>query len=268
MFGRVGAAIGFLAGIGIVGGSYWFSDRLAIRAARAVPVTEPEMPDYYRIVRELCAQADIAMPRLCVTPDAQPNAFATGRNPSHAAVAATAGLFEVLDPDEPHGVLAHELSHVSNRDIPIGSVAAAIATAICLIANLAMWGAALGGSDDDDAAVNPLALLAAAILASLAAGVLQMALSRSRQFDADRSGADLIHDGEPLARALVKLDHASRLMPMAVRPEQAQVYAVYPLTGRKIRFAKLFSSHPTTEAPVACLRAQSLGLSAAATVAP
>ena len=259
VFGGKGAFIGLALGLVMVGGSYWFSDKLAIRAARARPVTEAEMPEYYRIVRELSEKAGMPMPRLFLSPDLQPNAFATGRNPQHAAVAVTEGILQICDWDELRGVLAHEISHVGNRDILIGSVAAAIATGITYLAQMAMWASIFGGRDDDDEGTNPIALLALIILAPLAAGLLQMALSRSREFEADRSGARLIGDGEPLARALLKLEAGARQIPMDVAPAQAQKYIVNPLTGRKVQFANLFTTHPPTEERVRRLRGVSEG---------
>lgn len=256
LFGTIGAVIGALLGLALVGGSYWKSDTLAIRAARAVPADEARMPEYFAVMRDLSDRAGIPMPRLYVSPEPQPNAFATGRNPEHAAVAVTEGLLAVCTWDEVRGVLAHELAHVRNRDILIGSVAAAVATGISFIANLAMWGAMLGGSDEEDG--NPFALLVAALVAPLAAGLLQMALSRNREFEADRSGAELIGTGEPLARALEKLEVTAAHVPMDVAPSQAQAYIVNPLTGREVRFANLFRTHPTTAERVARLRSESV----------
>ena len=253
LFGYAGAIIGLAIGLVFVGFSYWRSDKLAIRAARAVPVTEQEMPEYYAIVRDLTQQLGMPMPKLYVTPDQQPNAFATGRNPEHAAVAVTQGILRILTWDQLRGVLAHEISHVGNRDILIGSVAAAIAVGITFIANILQFTAIFGGGRDDEGS-NPIALLALAILAPLAAGLLQMALSRSREFEADRSGARLIGDGEPLAQALEKLEAGARQIPMNIDPAHASAFIVNPLAGRKISFGNLWRTHPATEDRVARLR--------------
>jgi heat shock protein HtpX len=254
LFQGAGVVIGLALGLAIVGASYWKSDKLAIKAARAVPVTEQEMPQYYAIVRELTEKAGMPMPKLYVTPDEQPNAFATGRSPDHAAVAVTRGILRILDWNELRGVLAHEISHVGNRDILIGSIAAAIALGITFVANILQFTAIFGGGGDDDGP-NPFVLLAMAILAPLAAGLLQMALSRGREFEADRSGARLIGDGEPLARALLKLEAGARQIPMQIDPAHAQAYIVNPLAAVKnMRFKNLWRSHPATEDRVQRLR--------------
>ena len=244
--GRGGMFIGLALGLAVVGFSYWKSDTLAIRAAKAKPVTEAEMPQYYEIVRELTTKAGMPMPKLYVSPEMQPNAFATGRNPEHAAVAVTQGILQVLDWDELRGVLAHEISHVRNRDILISSVAAAVAMGITVLATMARWAAFFGGGNDRDRE-NPIALLAMSILAPLAAGLMQAALSRTREFEADHSGKELIGDGEPLARALRKIEASAKQVPMNIDPAHAQAYIINPLTGRQVQFANLFRSHPPTE---------------------
>ncbi len=191
-------------------------------------MSEAEAPQLYRMVRELSMAAQMPMPRLYMTPDAQPNAFGTGRNDKTAVVAVTRGITELLSEDELRGVIAHELAHIKNRDILIGSVAAAIATAISYAAHIAFF----GGSDDDDGG-NPIAALATLMLAPMAAGLIQMAISRSREFEADRAGASFINSGEPLARALEKLHLGAQKIPMNVEPAQASKFIVNPLTGRK-----------------------------------
>jgi heat shock protein HtpX len=257
LFGTGGLVIGLGIGLLFVGGSYWFSDTIAVKAAGAQPVTEQEAPELYAIVRELAAREDMPMPRIYLSPAAQPNAFATGRGPKKAVVAVTHGLLQVLDRDELRGVLAHELSHVKNRDILIGSVAAALAMGITFVARMAMWGAIFTGGGGDRDNGNIFGLIAMSLLAPIAAGLIQMALSRSREFEADRSGRELLGgDGEPLARALEKIDAYAKQVPMNVDPAQATAYIINPLSGRKVNFASLFSTHPPTEERVARLRAK------------
>jgi heat shock protein HtpX len=254
LFGQGGLIIGVVLGLVFVGGSFWFSDKIAVAAARAKPVSREDAPRLYEIVEELAEKHDMPMPRIYVSPEPQPNAFATGRGPNHAVVAVTQGILGLLDDDELRGVLAHEMSHVRNRDILIGSVAAAIALAITFIARIAMFGAIFGGGGDDEGGGNIFGLLALAILAPLAAGLIQLALTRSREYQADASGAHLIGEGEPLARALQKIEAAAKRVPMDVNPAEATAYIINPLTGRQVNFARLFSTHPPTEERIARLR--------------
>lgn len=249
-FGSSGAMLGLLLGLVIVGGSYWFSDKLAIRAAGAVPVTQQEMPEYYAIVRDLTQRAGIPMPALYISPSPQPNAFATGRNPEHAAVAVTQGILQVLDWNELRGVLAHEISHVKNRDILISSVAAAVATGIVYVAQIGQFASLFGRNEEGNN--NFVVQILMIFLAPIAAMLMQMALSRSREFQADESGAELLGEGDSLAQALLKIERGAQQVPMDIDPAHAQAYIINPLTADG--FASLFRSHPSTEERVNRLR--------------
>jgi heat shock protein HtpX len=250
---------GLVVALVMVGGSYWFSDKLALKAARAKVIEEHDDPEFYGLVRELARRADIPMPTVAVSPNEQPNAFATGRNPRHAVVCATEGLLRSLPRAEVEGVMAHELMHVKHRDILIGSVAAAIATAISFAANMALWGAMFGGRDNRDA--NPIGLLAVSLLAPIAASLMQMAVSRSREFEADRGAAELLGGGRSLASALGRIETLAATTPMQVQPQQAYAYIHNPLAefgGRRRRqggpdMARLFSTHPSTADRIAAL---------------
>lgn len=252
-WGTTGLVIGLGIGLAMTAGSYWFSDRLAIRSARAVEVDETQMPQYHAIVAELAARASIPKPRLYVSKQAQPNAFATGRNPENAAVCVTEGLLRTLNWEEIQGVLAHELSHVRNRDILIGSVAAAIAMGITFVASIGRWalifGGGQGGGNDRD---NPIGGLLMLILAPIAAAFIQMAISRSREYEADASAARMLGTGEPLARALERLEEGAERIPSQVNPAEASNYIVNPLRGRQM--TQWFSTHPPVQDRIARLR--------------
>jgi heat shock protein HtpX len=252
--GQTGLFIGVILGLLMVGGSYWFSDKLAVRSAGARPVQPGEIPWLEQALAQLSARGGIPVPRLYISPNMQPNAFATGRNPKNAVVCVTQGLLQALDQNEIAGVVAHELGHVKHRDILISSVAAAIATGISAIANMAMFAGMFGRGDDEDRP-NPIALLMLMFLGPLAASVLQMALSRSREYEADRAGAEMMGDPEPLARALEKIEGYARRIPMNIAPSQSSAWIVNPLTGRKVSFQSLFTTHPATQERVARLRA-------------
>jgi heat shock protein HtpX len=233
--------------------SYWFSDKIVLKMYGAKPLAEAEAPAVHRIVRNLATKAGIPMPKLYLLPSAAPNAFATGRNPQHAAVAVTDGIMRIMDEKELEGVLAHELSHVLNRDVLISTVAATIAGAISMLANMAQWGLMFGGSRDEEGrSTNPIALILTIILAPLAAMVIQMAVSRSREYQADASGARLTRNPEGLASALGKLDQASRVVHMDANPATAHLFIVNPLTGRSLM--NLFMTHPPIQERIARLR--------------
>ena len=224
---------------------YWYSDRIAIATTRSKPVTEQEAPEIYRIVRELTQLNGVPMPKIFVSEMQQPNAFATGRDPEHASVAVTRGILQILDERELRAVLAHELSHVANRDILISSVAAAIGMSITFLARFALF---FGGGDDNRG--GGLTLLAAWILAPIAAAVIQMAVSRSREYQADESGAYLSKDPLALASALTKLEQTAKRVPppTTVSPAEAHMFIVNPLAGlRGGGVSRLFSTHPATE---------------------
>ena len=234
--------------------SYWFSDKIVLKMYGAQPLSEGEAPVIYRIVRRLATQARIPMPKLYLLPSAAPNAFATGRNPQHAAVAVTDGILRIMDEAELEGVLAHELSHVLNRDILISTVAATIAGAISMLANMAQWGMMFGGSRDDEGrGSNPIALILTIILAPLAAMLIQMAVSRAREFQADASGAQLTRNPNGLASALGKLEQAGKVVQMNANPATAHMFIVNPLTGRSLM--NLFMTHPPVQERIARLRA-------------
>lgn len=252
--------IGLFLALVMVGGSYWFSDKLALASAKAQVITEADHPEFYGMVRDLAQRANMPMPRVAVSPSDQPNAFATGRGPNNAVVCATRGLLQSLSRDEVEGVMAHELMHVRNRDILIGSVAAAVATAISSIAQMAMFATMFAGGRDDENRPNPFAILLVSLLAPLAASLIQMAISRSREFEADRSAAELLGNGEPLARALEKIEVLAARMPMQVSPAQAQAYIHNPLAemhhkrGTGLDVSRLFSTHPATDERIRRLR--------------
>jgi heat shock protein HtpX len=251
--------IGLLLALVIVGGSYWFSDKLALSSAKAKVIERAEHPQFYGMVESLAQRAGLPMPRVAVSPSDQPNAFATGRGPRHAVVCATEGLLRSMPPEEVEAVMAHELMHVKHRDILIGSVAAAIATAISYVAQMAMFASMFGGGRDDDDRPNPIATMAVALLAPLAAGLMQMAISRSREFEADRGAAELLGTGGRLASALERIEVFAKQRPMAVAPAQAQAYIHNPLaeaprSRRGPDIARLFSTHPATEERVRRLR--------------
>lgn len=247
--GRSGAMLFFVLSLGINLFSYYFSDSIAIKMTRSRPLSESEAPELYDIVKRLSAQAGLPMPRVYITPSEQPNAFATGRNPAHAAVAVTEGIMRLLSRSELEGVLAHELAHVKNRDVLLGTIAASIAGAITMVANMLQFSmifGGMGGSDDDGGGIIGLAgSLLMIILAPIAAMLIQMAISRTREFEADADGARIAGRPEGLAGALLKMERAAQKIPMQVNPAASHLFIVNPLSGQSM--ARLFSTHPPIE---------------------
>jgi heat shock protein HtpX len=269
LFLAVGYAIGRGSGViiaavfavGMNAFTYWNSDRLAIAAARGQEVSPQQAPELHRIVDELCRDAGMPKPRVYICDDPSPNAFATGRNPSHAAVCCTTGILNLVSERELRGVLAHELSHVRNRDILTATIAATVAMGISIIAQLgqfAMFFGNVGGRDGEDGE-NILTLLLLIILAPLAAAVIQFAISRAREYQADSSGAQLCRDPLALANALRKLEARTQQVPMQVAPAIAPLYIVNPFGNRRVSFANLFSTHPPLEDRIARLERMAVG---------
>ena len=243
---------------------YWFSDRLALKASRAQPVEPGTMPELEGMVQDLAQRAQVPVPRLFLIPSEQPNAFATGRNPKHAAVAVTQGLLQHLPPDQVKGVLAHEFAHIKNRDILVSSIAAMVAGAIAAIANVLQFSLLFGGDDEDSGPLGLIGTLATIILAPLAATLIQLAVSRQREYLADATGAQLLGRGEPLANALETLERGAQAIPMNVNPATASLYMVNPLPRGGV--ANLFMTHPPLAERIRRLRELD-GLSAAQVVA-
>lgn len=244
--GPSGAALALVLSLVMNFVGYWFSDKMALSMSGAYPVTESQAPELYAMTRTLCDRAGLPMPRLYVIPQAQPNAFATGRNPENAAVAVTEGLLQLLDRDELEGVLAHELAHVQNRDILVGSVAAAFAGAITMLANMAQWalmfGAGRGDDEEEEGAGGLAGSLVLMIVGPIAATLVQMAISRSREYMADATAARLTGNPGGLARALRKLAYGAQAIPMQVNPAASHMYIANPLSGGGLM--SLFSTHP------------------------
>jgi len=246
--GQVGMMYGFVIAIAMNFASYWFSDKIVLAMYGAKPITEADSPELYRIVENLARGANLPMPKLYLIPTETPNAFATGRNPQHAAVAVTEGLMRLLGTDEVEGVLAHELSHIRNRDILISTIAATMAGGLMIAARMAMWGAMLGGygGRDDENRGSGWAMLIVLFIGAIAAMLIQLAISRSREYLADETGARMTGRPSGLAHALLKLEKGAQMIPMNAQPETAHMFIVNPLAGRSVwsGLGRIMSTHP------------------------
>ncbi|MHB8837318.1 MAG: zinc metalloprotease HtpX [Candidatus Methylomirabilia bacterium] len=254
--GRSGMTVALVMAFGMNFVSYWFSDKIVLKMYGARPVEAAEAPELHAMVERLARRAGLPLPKVCIMDEDQPNAFATGRNPEHGVVAVTTGIMRILSREELEGVLAHELAHIKNRDILVGTVAAAIAGAISYLAQMAQWAALFGGRQDDEGeGGNPIAALVMMIVGPIAAMLIQMAISRSREYGADAGAAAISGEPRPLANALRKLQEASRVIPMHASPATAHMFIVSPLSGGGI--SRLFSTHPPMEERVARLESMS-----------
>lgn len=253
--GHQGMIIALILAAGMNFFSYWYSDKIVLKMVKAREATPQEAPDLYEAVQSLARRASLPMPKVYIIPNDAPNAFATGRNPEHAVVAVTQGLLRLMDREEIMGVLAHELGHVKNRDILIGTIAATMAGAIMMLASMARWSAIFGGgqrSDNNGGGMGAIGMIVAAIVAPLAAMVIQMAVSRSREYQADASGAQIAGNPEGLALALEKLGGYATRIPMQANPSTAHMFIVNPLSGKSLQ--SLFSTHPPLEERIRRLR--------------
>lgn len=257
MGGRVGLFLAFGLAMVMNVSSYWYSDKIVLRMYKAVPLSPGDAPHIHAVVGDLAHEAGIPKPRVVLIPQDAPNAFATGRNPENAVVAVTRGLVNILNPDELKGVLAHEMGHIVNRDILIQTIAAVLAGAIVFIANMLQWTAIFGIGNDDEDGGNPIAALALAFLAPVAAALIQMAISRSREYLADATGARLAGNPLPLAGALGKLEAAAHQVPMQGSPATENMFIVSPFHGRGAM--SLFATHPPVEDRIARLHAMAQG---------
>jgi len=258
--GQNGAMIAFVFAVAMNGFSYWFSDKIVLKMYKAHPITEQESPDIYSIVRELSQRAKLPMPKVYLIDNPTPNAFATGRNPEHAAVAVTTGIVQILNREELSGVIAHELSHVLHRDILISTIAASIAGAISMLANMAQWAMIFGGfgrSNDNEQRGGIFGAIAMMIVAPLAAMLIQMSISRSREFAADAGAARLTKNPMGLVSALRKLQEGNKRIPMHASPATAHMFIVSPLSGRGM--ASLFSTHPSMDERIKRLEGMAFG---------